>query len=144
MLKRKEPTVQDRMMWNGVDLEMYAKSFRPECIITVHQFLQLFQWDKNAEKILDYLINVKWKAGQRVKAERVQRAKKARVFRDEPGELNTIVGVCPRCGDMLLGEPIRGCENKSSGRLFYKECISCPYYYELFEKDLVLIESEGD
>ena len=44
------------------------------------------------------------------------------------------VGLCPRCDKVVKGYPMPGCESKKTGRIFYKECTSCSYYSEIFQK----------
>lgn len=134
-------------MWNGVDLELYAESFDKAHLHTVLQFLKLFRWDGFALKCLQWLLYDKWKTvGEAtVTSQRLQKHGKAdRIYLDEPKELSTVVGICPKCGDILLGEPLIGCEYKKTGRLFVRVCVGCTYYSELFEKDLVITEVEGE
>jgi hypothetical protein len=128
-----------------VDLELYASSFHQKQLHAVLQFLELFQWDRRAERLLDYLLHEKWKVGDVVKAEASRRKYKEQVLWDEPIEFTTIVGVCPKCDWPVVGDAIHErCERKLSGRLFIKECTNCTYYSELFEHDGELTEVEGE
>jgi hypothetical protein len=131
------------VMWNGVDLELYIQSFSPQCAHTVLQFLNLFQWDKNARDALDYLLNEKYKTGHTVKSEYGPKPYKE-VIIEEPDDLPFIVGGCPRCGDMVFGGPVPPCEYRETGRIFVKVCKSCTYYSEIFETQETIIEVEGD
>jgi hypothetical protein len=61
----------------------------------------------------------------------------------EPHKMLTVVGFCPQCKSVVKGEPMPGCESKSSGRVFYKECTACKYYSEIFKKRNKHYEVEG-
>lgn len=52
----------------------------------------------------------------------------------DPAALELVVGLCPKCGKQLMGLSMPSCERKDTGRTFYAECSSCPYYYEVFRK----------
>lgn len=133
-------------MWNGVDLELYSASFPQCCKHAVLQHLELFQWDRSAEKAYRYLLLIKNKEGYTVKSEVTQKPKKEKVYWDEPTELTTVVGICPKCGWALLGDPIyEKCERSESDRLFVTVCSNCTYYKELFEREQGQLEEvEGD
>lgn len=47
-----------------------------------------------------------------------------------------VVDVCPNCGSVMKGEPMRSCERLKTGRNWYAECSSCDYYYEIFYKKI--------
>lgn len=47
-----------------------------------------------------------------------------------------VVDVCPKCGGIMKGEPMRSCERVKTGRNWYAECSSCNYYYEIFYKKI--------
>jgi hypothetical protein len=130
-------------MWNGVDIELYLMSHDPKCFHTVLQFLELFQWDKRAEAALRYLVDVKFKIGHTVQARTTQLRRK-RVPIPEIPPLGLMVGICPKCGEALMGESMPACETRESGRLFLKVCASCTYYSELFRKSGGLTEIEGE
>jgi hypothetical protein len=144
----KKCEAQDYIMWNGVDLELYMASFDPYHIPTVLQFLQVFQWDKRAEKALECLVR-KYRLTPRVVG-KVLTPKEARLEKKpeliEPRLPRDIVGICPRCDNPLRGERIPNCETKKTGRLYVKICSStnCTYYSELFKIDRELVEIEGD
>lgn len=133
------------IMWNGVDLELYIESHDPKCIGTVLTFLQLFQWDRKAEKALKFLID-KHRLNPFVPAVRAKKWGKEDYHPEqEPGkrQVNYIVGICPRCGSPVHGEGLPRCELQKSGRVFYKECLTCTYYSELFRRGNEYIEIEG-
>jgi hypothetical protein len=142
MLKKKLKST-DMIMWNGVDIELYARSHDPTCIHTVLQFLELFKWDKNAEAALRYLADTKYKLGMVKPSEKGQLRKKKPII-EEPEVPVFVVGVCPKCEEKLLGEPVAACETRGTGRVFVKECSVCTYYCELFRKDDKLTEIEGE
>jgi len=54
-----------------------------------------------------------------------------------------VVGMCPRCGHTVRGKPTRACKEKKQGRHFYKECVNCTYYSEIFKQRNKYIEREG-
>jgi hypothetical protein len=54
-----------------------------------------------------------------------------------------VIGLCPVCEGALHGQVIPKCEQKKSGRIFYKECQSCTYYAEMFRKGTELSQVEG-
>jgi len=56
--------------------------------------------------------------------------------------LSVIIGFCS-CGGRLYGEPVKACEKKRTGRLFYKECVDCTYYAEIFQRGGDVVEIEG-
>lgn len=43
------------------------------------------------------------------------------------------VDMC-ECGGVVRGQPLPPCEQKATGRIFYAECDTCDYYYELILK----------
>lgn len=58
-------------------------------------------------------------------------------------KLTIVVGLCPRCGELVRGEPVRECASRGNGRHFYKECSSCSYYAEIFKVRHKFKEVEG-
>lgn len=56
----------------------------------------------------------------------------------EPPAPKVCVGICPRCGQDLLGRPQPMCSKQEGSRfgkrVFYKECSSCTYYSEVFQQ----------
>lgn len=57
--------------------------------------------------------------------------RKKPVYFQEPVQLPFVVGMCPRCSNIVRGMPLPSCESKKSGRVFYKECAGCSYYSEV-------------
>jgi hypothetical protein len=57
--------------------------------------------------------------------------------------LVTVVGLCPKCGSPLYGEPVPPCERKITNRVFYKECGGCSYYVEVIKRRNNYLEIEG-
>lgn len=58
-------------------------------------------------------------------------------------KLEVVIGVCPKCGGWIRGEPVGGCGGKKNGRHFYRECESCNYYAEIFKVRNKFKEVEG-
>lgn len=142
---------KDLVMWNGVDLELYVKNHDPRCLVTVMNFLELFQWDRSAEKALRYIIHkhgynkrvtaVKTRSRSMPKEEPWEQARE-----DEKTWTGTVpMGPCPRCGGWVMGDKVASCETQKTDRVSYKMCEECTYYSEVFRiKDgKKLIEIEG-
>lgn len=137
--KQREFNPGDLIMWNGVDLEHYTAAMNRECLPQILQFLQLFEWDKKAERALEYLIR-KYPAGITIRSKKItpkQKALEVRIEKeaayewDDP-QLPFVLGLCPECGELMRGLAIPACESRVSARVFYKECTVCPYYSEIF------------
>jgi len=127
-------------MWNGVDLELYIKSQHPQCLVTVYNFLRLFQWDRSAEVALRYLID-RDRLNVQVQSEKIRSKHKDTI--QEPEDLFLAFGVCTRCGGEVKGQFLPACEHKKTGRIYLKICDDCSYYAEGFRIDEKLIEIEG-
>jgi hypothetical protein len=131
------------IMWNGVDLELYIKAHEPICLVTVLNFLELFQWDKRAEKALRYIIK-KHGHDTRVKAEQIRARSSPVIETPDPSPLPIVCGRCSRCLGLVRTGPVPGCEAAKTNRVTLKECDNCSYYSEIFLMDGKYIEIEGD
>jgi hypothetical protein len=58
-------------------------------------------------------------------------------------KLKVIVGICSRCGNTLVGTRIGTCKELKKQPIFYKECVGCSYYAEVFKSDNNYYEVEG-
>ncbi len=53
----------------------------------------------------------------------------------EPPVLETVVGICNKCGGNLVGTPIPGCSKIKKQPVFYKECVTCATYSEIWKEE---------
>lgn len=141
----KKVKATDLIMWNGIDIELYSRSFDRTHLPTVLQFLHTFKWDKNAELALRYVLQKYKVVQQRVKGKVIHKHGKKESEEDairEPCQM-AITGVC-RCGGILRGEPLPSCEKKATGRVFVEICDDCPYYAELYWDKGRVTKIEGE
>jgi len=150
------------MLVNGKNLKEYVSGHGFDSAKIVRQYLRWFDCCPALREALDELYEEHLEA-QRILAERrrfspegeaervkrlheeakgvkakhktgVSEKKKSKVTYAEPRVPETVIDFCPRCGSVVRGEPVPGCEKEASGRAFYAECSACTYYYEIFEK----------
>jgi len=142
------PCTKDRTVKN---VRLFIGGMDEQSRYAIQQFLEWFEVDRKLERIV--WASLKKKELQRKKqAEKLTRRRRTGEFgyyvlpKDkgvptEPSPL-TVIGSC-KCGGLMTGEPLPGCETKLTGRVFYKECDSCSYYSELFKKGNIYEEIEG-
>jgi hypothetical protein len=123
----------DFIMYNGVDLQLYRTSFTDEQLTAVLQWLQLFKWDKRAEKALRYII---WQHKLGTKVQSKVSVPRGKIV--EPDPLQNTVGECPKCGGVVRGKSLPRCETSATGRVYYTECDDCVYYTEYFLDDKII------
>ena len=136
------------------ELTQYSMSFEAKCIYAVHQWVSKFGWSDRATAEMTELIEY-------IESRRREEAEirfNPGPGRDDPGTnipqdaaefirelppLDIVVGLCPKCGGRLYGEPMRGCKKGEGDRVFYKECAECPYYSEVIKRRNNYLEIEG-
>ena len=64
---------------------------------------------------------------------RVKPSKPVKSKIKELHKLQVVIGFCPKCGSKVVGEPMPTCESEKTKRTFYKECVSCDYFSEIFQ-----------
>lgn len=143
-------------MSKAEEIIKYARAHTWSCLHVVHQFLRMFDWNKEAEDTFQKLLYCKEqrafldaerKGGDAAEAHR-RRVKNIdmeaykRTHRSQDERI-AIVGPCPRCDGWLRGMLMPRCDSKLSNRHFYKECLKCTYYSEIFLKKNIYTEIEG-
>jgi hypothetical protein len=152
------------MKFNNIDVRRYAESYGPWQAETVRLWLEVFKCCPELQDALQVLRDeqekrdiyesqrqVKASVKRQAKIERKQSEAKGMIEPREPvarkiqefTKLRAVIGFCPKCGGNLRGEPTPGCEQKKSGRMFYKECQTCTYYAEVWKKKNKYHETEG-
>lgn len=146
----------------------YSESFAYEHLHSVYQFIRKFKWSYDGERLMKQLIEEIDKEMQD-KAEAGKRQRK-RYYQDvgmstEDTPVQTLeeqvdnvqrlkedmsvkpigltVGFCPKCGSRVEGMPTPSCGKAKNGRHFYKECIACDYYSEIWKRGNKFTETEG-
>jgi len=125
------------MLINGVDVDIYLQTFDDHVLNGVHQWLEAFGCCDELREKLGLVLSEKLSRRRGAEA-RVKREKEKAVRRyvEDKGDLppiQTIIGLCPKCNGPIRGEPLSSCETKKTGRVFYAECCTCKYYYEMFK-----------
>jgi hypothetical protein len=124
------------MLVNDVDIKKYAASFDQPVVQSVFQFLETF---KCCDQLTDALklLTVEAEELKREVAESFSSRSKGEAQKNthtpKQRPLETVVGMCPTCSGIMRGEPSPGCDREKSGRIFYTECGTCTYYYEIFQ-----------
>lgn len=143
------PCNKDRTLEN---VRLFIGGMTEDSRYAIQQFLEWFDVDSELNEIVHTILKYK-EERRRNEAESLRskaRRRPDRVDADqerrglapsEPRPL-TPMGIC-KCGGVLTGEPVPGCETKLNGRVFYKECDTCSYYSELFKIDNIFKEIEG-
>lgn len=121
------------------NVENYMKTHM-NCLHSVRQVINMF--DKNSEllPIINGMVEERdkqlrckaEKRGLTSKQRRRLAGKKNKTVIPTPREL-TVIGLC-KCGGVLEGEPMPGCETKKTGRIFYAQCQECDYYREVIRE----------
>lgn len=127
---------------NNINVYRFLATHNLGAIHAVIQFLEAFKC--GCDDLLDALNNIE--SDRQERQERTALARKEyhedsreeyrRTRRKQLKELpplRTIVGTCPRCNKVMKGEPQRSCEKMEKAPVFYAECQSCSYYYEMWK-----------
>lgn len=137
-------------------IKRYAQTHKKDCIHTLEQFLRNFDKDSPLLAAIQEMLLQEQEEQRKAAEARSRRATFVDVYDDgsmkppkkeqiiEPTKPQTPVGKCPKCTSMMFGEPVKKCEEKKSGRVFYKECGACTYYVEIFKRKNKHIEVEGE
>lgn len=132
----------------------YFAGFDPRLLPSVLQSLEYFQCCPEVIDVLSQLeverlesarkLSERKGAHIRARTGGVVGTPSGRVMRQvpEPQPLTVVVGFCPRCGSSVMGEPLSACERQKNKRVFYKECSSCSYYAEVFQRGNKYVEIE--
>lgn len=144
----------------GVDVKQLIKVYSPQQLAAAAIILEHFPlykpltdyFKQYKQDIIDDRMERSLAIQNRVSSHRKKQATRKRLEESgrlkpeeivEPRPANTILGLCPRCGEPLGGLPVPPCETKNTGRIFLKECTSCTYYSELFKDGKTFTEKEG-
>jgi hypothetical protein len=139
------------------DVLRYLKSFDLGSLHSVLQWLEVFKWDSDAEEIIREFLSDKvmpvgigekardFKPGGKCNKGKGTKGKgtKDDSRENDPHPLRTVIGLCPKCGAVMRGEPLLPCSKEKKKRVFYRECSSCTYYAEIFERRGKHYEIEG-
>lgn len=110
------------MLINDIDIGVYADSFSVDNLHSVLQFLEVFNWDKDAEEWLREHLRIQSPSGE--------------VGNYKPFLVETVVGIHD-CGGTITFHHIPNCEVASTGRVYYEECDKCTYYMERFDRERI-------
>jgi hypothetical protein len=142
------------------DVQKFVRGYSVDSIHAVQQILQWFGANKKLERIIWSAIKSRQlhkkklaEIGVNIELEKVTKRKEGKPYHPpvetirEPDDISLVIGMCPRCGRVLKGMPMRPCTKGKGSRFgkltFYKECSSCPYYSEIFKRRNKFKEVEG-
>lgn len=150
---------------NGIDMEQYFESFDNQSLHSIMQYLEATGADKRVEGYLRMMLapdsmepnmeRLETARGPKKKKRRARRppkrarGHKKRRPRVHPlwGEVEISDGLLPtgfcECGGIVAGVHMPTCEYTDSGRFYYQECNTCPYWTEIFLKEGKFVEIKG-